>query len=365
MRINFFIFLYTLFYVCFLSSQTENIRLNDIRVLASHNSYKKLPNKKVIKFLNRFKKQLGSENDPIQLDYGHISIEDQFDKYNVRGIELDVYYDPKGKLYRKRKINRFIFGQKVRVKNETMNQPGFKVLHIPDIDFETNYLTFLESLNALKRWSDMNPNHSPVFVNVEAKGSSAADESRFLRLIGFKRAVRFDSLAYIMLDNEINSVFPKERLFTPNQLRNGFETISERLNEEGWPALNSCLGKIIFILQGDNDEIYKRSIDRNEDRVLFVYAEPGEVSTAFVIRNSSKGIETEIKELAKKYIVRSRADAGTHQSRNNDYSDYQSVLKSNAQIISTDYYKSDLRWSSYEIKLEGTSKRKPYILRDN
>jgi hypothetical protein len=97
---------------------------------------------------------------------------------------------------------------------------------------------------------------------------------------------------------------------------------------------------------------------------MFVYAEPGEKNTAFVIRNSSQGQEKKINELSQKYIVRSRTDAGTHQSRNNDYSDYHSVLKSNAQIISTDYYKADLRWSSYEIKLEGINKDRPFVLRD-
>jgi hypothetical protein len=365
MRINSLIFGLSFFLVSSTHSQTENTKLNDIRVLASHNSYKKLPHKKVLRFLGKFKKQLGKENDPIQLDYGHVGIEEQLEKYHIRGLELDVYYDPNGKLYQKRKINRFIFGQKVREKNEVIKKPGFKVLHIPDIDYETNYLTFLESLNALKTWSDKNPEHSPVFVNIEAKGSSAADESGFLRFIGFKRAIKFDSLAYLQLDTEIKSVFPLERILTPSILRADFTSIDERLNEKGWPSLDECLGKIIFILQGNNDEIYKRSIDRKEDRVLFVYAEPGEKNTAFVIRNSSKGKENEIYELTKKYIVRSRADAGTHQSRNNDYSDFQSVLKSNAQIISTDYYKADLRWSNYEIKLEGASKRKPYILREN
>jgi hypothetical protein len=363
MKIKLVFLLYTIFSVCFVNSQTENIRLNDIRILASHNSYKKLPNKKVIRFLSKFKKQLGRDNDPMQLDYGHIIIEDQLENYHVRGLELDIYNDPEGKLYSKRKINRFIFGQKVKVNDKNMNQPGFKVLHIPDIDFETNYLTFIQSLEAIKSWSDLNPDHSPIFVNIEAKGSTAADESVFLRFLGFKRAIKFDSIAYSKLDEEIYSIFKKEQLFTPRNLRSNFSSINDRLTNNGWPELIESMGKIIFVLQGNNDEIYKRRIDRNEDCVMFVYAEPNEENTAFVIRNSSYGRENEINELSKKYIVRSRTDAGTHQSRNNDYSDYYSVFRSNAQIISTDYYKSDLRFSSYEIKLDRVSKNKPYLLR--
>jgi len=363
MRIKVFLLVINLFSTCLVFSQQEELKLNDIRILASHNSYKKNPNKKLLRFLGRFKKQLGKENDPIQLDYGHVSLEEQLENYHVRGFEIDVYNDPNGKLYQKRKINRFIIGQKMRVKNESMSKPGFKVLHIPDIDFETNYLTFTDALNAIKRWTDINPNHSPIFVNIEAKGSTAADESKFLRIIGFKRAISFDSLAYQNLDEEIKKVFGREKLLTPGDLRSEYNSINERLTTIGWPYLNDCLGKIIFILQGNNDMFYKQSIDRYEDRVMFVYSEPGEKNTAFIIRNSSQGNENEISELSKKFIVRTRTDAGTHQARANDYSDYHSVMKSNAQIISTDYYKPDLRWSSYEIKLEGSNKRKPYILR--
>jgi hypothetical protein len=364
MKIRFYSVAFIMLSVFCIHSQTDTIRLNDIRILASHNSYKKLPSKKVIRFLSKFKKQLGHANDPIQLDYGHLPLEEQLEDYHVRGFELDVYYDPEGKLYRKRKINRFLFGQKVKVSNTIMNEPGFKVLHIPDIDFETNYLTLIESLTAIKNWSDKNPNHIPIFVNIEAKGYSAADESGFLRFIGFKRAIRFDSLAYVNLDKEIKSVLPDEKLFTPRALRANFSTIKERISSSGWPKLDECKGKIIFILQGNNDEIYKKSIDQKEDRVMFVYSEPGQENTAFVIRNSSLGRENEIKELTKQYIVRSRTDAGTYQSRKNDYSDYFSVIKSNAQIISTDYYKADIRWSSFKINLEGTSNERPFILRD-
>ena len=67
--------------------------LNEISILASHNSYKGLPDKKVLKFLTKFKKQLGEANDPIKLDYGHPKLPIQFDEYGILGIEIDIDYD--------------------------------------------------------------------------------------------------------------------------------------------------------------------------------------------------------------------------------------------------------------------------------
>jgi len=172
---RFFVSLFCLLSFQGFSQFHDSIRLNEIRVLASHNSYKKKPDPKVLRFLSRFKKQLGESNDPIQMDYGHLPLSRQFDDYGVRGIEIDINYDPKGGLYAKRKLNVFILGIRQRVKDTRMYEPGFKVLHIADVDYETNYLTFREVLIELKIWSESHPNHTPIFVNIEAKGSNPAD----------------------------------------------------------------------------------------------------------------------------------------------------------------------------------------------
>jgi hypothetical protein len=47
-----------------------------------------------------------------------------------------------------------------------MARPGFKVLHVPDIDFRSNVLTFRDALRELKTWSDANPRHLPVAILV-------------------------------------------------------------------------------------------------------------------------------------------------------------------------------------------------------
>lgn len=325
----------------------DSTRLNEIRVLASHNSYKKIPDPKVLRFLSRFKKQLGASNDPIQLDYGHLPLSEQFDKYGVRGIEIDINYDPKGGLYSKRKLNLFVPGIRQRVKEKRMKEPGFKVLHIADVDYETNYLTFKDVLNELKKWSENHPNHTPIFVNIEAKGSNPGDESKFLRKLGFKKAIPFDSLAYQKLDQELFSVLSQSTIFSPSNLKGNYSSIQNRILNENWPNLSECMGKIIFILEGNNEHIYRQNPYQHP---MFIYGNLNDEHTAFVLRNDPIGRENEIRELTKKFIVRTRSDAGTIEARKNDYVRFNSAWQSGAQIISTDYYMPDLRFSTFQIK---------------
>ena len=56
----------------------EQLRLNQIQIIGSHNSYKKLPDPRVMKFLMTQRKRLGKKLDPIGIDYGHTTIDSQF-----------------------------------------------------------------------------------------------------------------------------------------------------------------------------------------------------------------------------------------------------------------------------------------------
>jgi len=346
------VFLTFIFFNTLLNAQySDTIHLNDVRVLASHNSYKKQPDPKILKFLERFKKRLGEANDPKQIEYEHVTLTEQLDSFDIRGFELDVNYDPKGGRYYKRRINGFIGGLKKRSKIEELKEPGYKIIHITDVDYETNYLTFKAALKEINDWSNANPEHLPIYINIEAKGSGLGDESKMLKLFGFKTALEFDSIAFSDLDKEIYESIDSDKLYTPKQLRGDYQSIKERLDNDGWPLLNTCAGKLIFILQGTNSNLYTKYIDAGQDRPMFVYGVPGEMSTAFVIRNQPKGNVEEIDSLSEQYIVRTRSDAGTLDARANDYSRWNEAMRSNAQIISTDYYKPNLEFSGFFVEM--------------
>ncbi|NRA10354.1 MAG: hypothetical protein HRT57_00190 [Crocinitomicaceae bacterium] len=344
---------------------SDTIKLNDIRILASHNSYKKVPSPAVLEVLTKHKERLGEANDPKQIEYGHEDLIQQLDKYEIRGFELDVNYDPKGGRYYKRRINGFAKGLKKRSKIPELEEPGFKIIHITDVDYETNYLTLKSALIELDLWSALHPRHIPLFVNIEAKGAGIGDYSKLAKFLGFKTAVQFDSTAFSLLDQEIYRCIDSSRVFTPKALKAGYNSINQRLDAEGWPELNECLGKIFFIMQGNNKDMYTAFLDDGQDRPMFVYGQPEEPSTAFVVRNQPIGNVEEIHALTEKYIVRTRSDAGTLEARANDSSRWLDAIRSQAQIISTDYYKSNPDFSPFFVSMpyELTLRNMPELLK--
>ena len=329
------------------SQKTDHLRLNDVRILASHNSYKKKPDPKVLKFLSKVKNKIGPENDPIQLEYGHELLSTQLNDFNIRGFELDVYYDPLGGKFSKRKINSFVFGLRNKSKEVGLKSPGFKILHIADIDYETNYMTLESALAELGSWSQNNPTHCPIFVNIEVKATSPGDLSKILRNLGFKRATKFTENTFHLLDSIIESNFSTEQLFTPVDMKKNNATLRARINNEGWPLYDDCRGKIFFVLEGDNIDLYKNK----GERPLFVYGEKEDEDVIFLLRNDPIHNEKEINALTAQYIVRTRSDAGTLEARKNDYTRFFAALTSNAQIISTDYYKADPTIGKFVIRL--------------
>ncbi len=329
------------------SQETKALYLNDIRILASHNSYKKKPDAKVLNFLAKVKNKIGEENNPIQLEYGHELLSTQLNDFMIRGFEFDIYYDSKGRKFDKRKINSFIFGMKKKSNAEGLQTPGFKVLHIADIDYETNYHTLEDALEELQSWSERNPMHCPIFINIEIKATSPADLSSFLRFLGFKQATKFTASTFNLLDSLVKSIFAPDQLYTPVDMKKKNASLRARINNEGWPLYDDCRGKIFFVLEGDNIDLYKNK----GERPLFVYGEKEDDNVIFLLRNDPINNENEINALTEQYIVRTRSDAGTLEARKNDYTRFFAALTSNAQIISTDYYKADPTIGKFVIRL--------------
>ena len=334
----------------------DALKLNQIQIIGSHNSYKKLPDPRVMKFLMKQRKRLGKKLDPIGIDYGHLPFDSQFTNYNMRGLEIDIYNDPQGGVFYKRRINAFVHGIPQRSGVETLRNPGFKVLHIKDVDYQTNYYTFTDALTALKKWSNAHPNHLPLFINIETKTTGPADASKLLRVLGFKRTVPFDEAACDSIDAEVRSVFGNDLadILTPDRLRGKYATLDEMVKHDGWPLLDQCRGKIIFIMLGGAKEMYINNHPSLTGRAMCAYSHPGNAECAFIMKDESVRDSSVITQLVKQnYIVRTRSDIETVESRNNDSARKVAAFKSGAQITSTDYYKPDLRLSTFEVQWDG------------
>ncbi|WP_051590584.1 phosphatidylinositol-specific phospholipase C1-like protein [Flavobacterium daejeonense] len=321
------------------------VKMNEIQVIGSHNSYKIAIEKPLWDYLYQ-KDSTGAKS----LQYTHIPLEAQLD-LGLRNLEMDVLYDPKGGYYSNPKglaIVKTLGKQPLEYDNEKkLAQPGLKMFHIPDIDFRSHYLLFKEGLQAIKNWSDEHKNHFPIFILINAKDGNSQN---------LKEPLPFTREALETIDEEIRSVFDESQLITPDLVRGDFETLEEAVLKKGWPDLETVRGKFLFVLD-ENEIKISRYIDGHpslKNSVLFVNAKEGAPEAAFrVINDPIKNFEY-IKDLvAKGYLVRSRADDGTTEARTNDYTKFEKAKASGAQVISTDYYiPSTLFKSSYKVSFE-------------
>ena len=196
----------------------------------------------------------------------------------------------------------------------------------------------------------------PLFVNVEAKSDAPSD---ILPQINYlTKSIPYTAELCDDMDEEIKSVFGNDlqKVITPDKVRGNYSTLREAVLAGNWPTLKEARGKIIFIMQGGAETLYKAGHASLQGRAMFVYANPSSDEAAFVIRNNSTGSFTDIQQLvAQGFIVRTRTDAGTKEARSGDVTDRESAFNSGAQIISTDYYKPDSRagtpgWTDFQVQ---------------
>ncbi|WP_158974818.1 phosphatidylinositol-specific phospholipase C1-like protein [Cellulophaga sp. L1A9] len=323
------------------TAQPSLKKINQVQVIGSHNSYKQAIQPKLYEFLeNR-----DTTNSLKGLEYAHIPIPEQLD-LGLRNLEIDVHADPEGGKYASPKGLTVASDTEVYDKDGKMNAAGFKVFHIIDIDFRTSFYTLKECLLALRKWSNDHPDHTTVFITLEPKDS---DISVFGTL-----TEEFTFELFEALDAEIFMYLGKDKIITPDIVREDYTTLEEAVLDHNWPSIESGKGKFLFILD-DNDrkkELYKKGHPNLKGRVAFVNEAAGSpLAAAMILNDPNNPLIPKLVE--KGYLIRTRADAGTKQARTNDYSNFEAAKKSGAQIITTDYYfPSTLFNSTYQVRFD-------------
>lgn len=326
-----------------------SVRINQIQVIGSHNSYHAglLPG--VAKLLEQKNPEAFKG-----LDYAHAGLAAQFD-HGIRQIELDVFADSKGGRYA------HPFGPALVAQaglpadadpypDGVMLKPGFKVMHVQDIDYVSSCQPFIACLQIIRDWSKAHPQHIPLFILIETK-QDVPDTK-----LQWTAPELFTSATFDALDAEIRSVFPKDEMVTPDQVRGHYGTLNKAVLHDGWPTLEQARGKVIFLMdQKPVGPVYLQGHPGLRGRVLFTNATPGDPDAAFVEEND--GTAAEIEDLVRKgYLIRTRADSDTVEARTNDTHRRDAVLSSGAQMISTDYPEFEpSRWTSYFVALPSST----------
>ena len=352
------------------------LKVNAIQVLGTHNSYAKPVETAVLNYVDPILEKLMAgyaaslkaeekakyeEYHPYNLKmsealaYNHPNFEEQLNA-GMRSLEIDVYHDPTGNhfnqpaayalLQKKGKTNLAPYD------TTDLSKPGFKVMHIADLDFRTHYTTFQSALQALKTWSVAHPKHIPIFIMIESKDRGIPIFPNAAKVLPF------DEQAYDALDKMIFDVLGKENIITPDVVRGKYPTLEAGILANNWPLLSESLGKFVFMLLPTaaglgNDNDYIKNRPSLEGRAMFVQSNPGQSFAGFLLLDNALMRKTEIQDYVKKgYLVRTRADIDTYEAKVNDLSRAKAAFESGAQVVSTDFFrKGNAYGTDYVVKL--------------
>jgi len=324
----------------------DELRINHIQVLGTHNSYKLKPHPELVNQLNNHMKGWSSN-----IDYEHRLLSEQLNKLGIRQFELDVFADTAGGLFSE-PAGALLAGDDEYVNVAEMAEPGLKVLHGQDLDYRTTCMTLISCITEIRDWSLANPSHLPLFILIEAKDGEMDDRGP----IQFTKPITFTRELLHGIDDEILDVFEEEHLITPDNVRGEYETLEEAIIKNGWPALAGSRGKVMFALDnsGLHKDLYLEGNPNLENRVLFVSSEPGEPTAGFIKMNNVMDQAEKIKEhVAAGFLVRTRSDIPTNEARSGDTTRRDLALESGAQFISTDYPEESPYGSGYIVTLPG------------
>ena len=284
----------------------------------------------------------------LSLDYRHPPLDKQLSA-GIRQLEIDIYADSQGGRFAHPKAMDWVVSAGLPPdapwdSPAVMAKPGFKVLHIQDIDYRSNCQPLIACLQIIREWSRAHPKHSPIFILIETKTERPQSD------VELAEPEPFTPQTFDALDAEIRSVFPQKAMITPDQVRGEFPTLQAAIHAGRWPTLRVARGRVLFLMdQQRMGPVYLEGHPSLRGRIMFTNAHPGDPDAAFVEQNEND--VAAINALVRDgYLVRARTDWETRQSRTNDTGRRNALLASGAQILSTDYPISEpASWTSYSV----------------
>ncbi|HEV8067173.1 MAG TPA: Ca2+-dependent phosphoinositide-specific phospholipase C [Planctomycetaceae bacterium] len=268
-------------------SDVEQVRINQLQFIGTHNSYHvrdpAKPNK----------------NFP-DWNYSHAPLDVELER-GVRSFELDLQY----------------------------RKGEFQVFHVATLDEGSTCRTLKEGLETVRKWSDAHPRHLPISFLFELK----QEGPRFDSTITIP-----DRAALDQLDGVLRSVFPPERTITPDDVRGSAATLREAVQKSGWPTLAAARGKVFYILHDEKieRELYTRDHPSLRGRVMFVRSDESREDAAALVMDNPR--DKDIPRLVKAgYFIRTRADSGLRTKGPRPLARRDAAFASGAQIVSTDF----------------------------
>lgn len=157
-------------------------------------------------------------------------------------------------------------------------------------------------MKAVAAWSDAHRWHLPLLLWLEPKDDIDGPIADLLPLTG-----RWD-----LLEAELRSVFARDRIFTPDQLRGTHPNLPAAIASDGWPTLGQLRGKLLFALldSGAHRDDYLGSAQNLQGRLLFVASSTAEDPFAALFKiNDAQREADRVRQLVQRgFIVTSNVD---------------------------------------------------------
>jgi len=313
------------------ASEPEPLAMNDIQVVGSHNSFKARIPAAVMAHIRAMEPKLADG-----LDYYHVPLVVQLDA-GVRQFELDIFADPDGGRYADPAGEGWAraAGEATGFDRAAMTKPGFKVLHIPDVDYLSTCATLSRCLGEINRWSLAHPDHLPIMITLNAADTPSGRP-------GITDPLSLADPALLdALDAEVRAALPGERLITPAEVRGTSASLRDAIRDTGWPGLDVTRGRMYIALDVRDavSEVYRAAHPSLAGRAMFGWYPDGQPESVIQIVQDPLVAGEQIRRWVETgIIVRTRTDANTVEARQRDHAKAQAAMTSGAQALSTDYY---------------------------
>lgn len=315
---------------CTAAAPRPPLRMNDVQVIGSHNSFKaRIPDAVLAAIRAR------APQEAEALDYDHLSLTAQLDR-GVRQLELDIFADPVGGRYADPAGERIAkaAGKATGFDRAAMLQPGFKVLHIPDIDYLSGCVTFRRCLKEIDDWSRTHRGHLPIMITINAADKPSGR-------VGGGDPLPLTAPLLDALDGEIRAMLAPGRVITPDEVRGKAPTLRDAVRRTGWPTLKRARGRLYLVLdvRPEVGELYRAGHPSLQGRPIFGWYDPATPEGVVQIVQDPLVDGAKIRNWVREgVIVRTRSDLPTTDARAGSHARADAAAASGAQAVSTDYY---------------------------
>ncbi|MFZ5748772.1 MAG: Ca2+-dependent phosphoinositide-specific phospholipase C [Pseudomonadota bacterium] len=344
--------------------RTPALRLDQVQMIGTHNSYHLAPDPAVFDLLRTTGYNAGQywtgERLARAIDYSREPLSRQLDM-GLRAVELDVHDDPAGGGYAVPGVFASLAARGMAGTpydpDERMRLPGMKVFHQADYDQRSTCLLLADCLGEIAQWSRAHPAHSPILVMLESKAGVPAPLTRDYRPAV---PVPFDAQSWVRLKAEIARAFPRDMLLTPADVRADAPTLLAAVERRGWPTLDALKGKVMVLLLDEEKAARAYRAQARLDGVdpIFTAERPAKHASLRLSGDDAWVILPNPADpripgaLARHMLVYTRADTDTEQARANDPRRRDRAFASGAQLIGTDYPVPDPRFSPYRVAFD-------------